>query len=40
MPVQSASSAKDLPMSKSQNPLKVADRYLLSPYGLGESELE
>ena len=27
-------------MSKSQNPLKVADRYLLSPYGLGEAELE
>src|SRR5690606_27482277 len=29
-----------LPMSKSQNPLKVADRYLLSPYGLGEAEIE
>src|SRR5690606_23948840 len=28
------------PMSKSQNPLKVADRYLLSPYGLGEAEIE
>ena len=27
-------------MSKSQNPLKVADRYLLSPYGLGEAEIE
>ena len=27
-------------MSKSQNPLHVADRYLLSPHGLGEAELE
>ena len=27
-------------MSKSQNPLKIADRYLLSPHGLGEAELE
>ena len=27
-------------MSKSANPLKLADRYLLSPYGLGEAELE
>lgn len=27
-------------MSKSQNPLKTADRYLLSPHGLGEAELE
>ncbi len=27
-------------MSKTSNPLKLADRYLLSPYGLGEAELE
>ena len=27
-------------MSRAQNPLKVADRYLLTPYELGEAELE
>ncbi|AYH42838.1 metalloprotease TldD [Azoarcus sp. DN11] len=27
-------------MSRAQNPLKVADRYLLNPYDLGEAELE
>ncbi|TAH51815.1 MAG: metalloprotease TldD, partial [Betaproteobacteria bacterium] len=27
-------------MSKTKNPLKVADHYLLSPYGLGDAQLE